>query len=143
MEKSDTVYFTEDEELANITHEIFSQAGNPIRVNGDNEVDVSTAIVGSGPAFLLKMAQSMSEEAQAQGISKTISDKFAIGALKGVNSVDNIPETIQKITSKGGTTEIGLSTLDKNNFDHIIKSTIQDTISRGNELDFKVKYRLN
>ena len=51
-----------------ITNTIFSHGGNPIKVSHETDIDVATAIIGSGPAFILKLCQAMDAEASLQNV---------------------------------------------------------------------------
>ena len=138
---SDTVYYSQNDKLANETRELFVLGGDPIRVYNDTDIDVATAIVGSGPAFFLEMSRIMSEEAKSQGISSVVADAFAknamtVAAQSAYESSFN--EKIEKIASKGGTTEAGLNTLARYNFSNAVSSAIRQAITRGSEIDFEV-----
>lgn len=137
---SDTVFYSEKEDLADLTEEIFSLGGKPIRVAEDSHVDVATTIIGSGPAYYLKMLEAMSEEAQTQGVPKILAEEFAEGALSAANVVrkKNAAQLIKRISSKGGTTAAATEILDRYTFSKIINSALRGSLARVNEIDFAV-----
>jgi pyrroline-5-carboxylate reductase len=136
--KSDTAFYTNDKALEEMTHTIFSHGGSPIKVSNETDIDVATAIVGSGPAFILKLCQAMSTEADSQRVPTHLAPKFAMASLKAAASIEDF-STITQITSKGGTTEAGLNIMKRYNFDNIIKSTVRACIAKSHELDHKTR----
>ncbi|MEE9573658.1 MAG: pyrroline-5-carboxylate reductase dimerization domain-containing protein [Candidatus Neomarinimicrobiota bacterium] len=136
--KSDTAFYTNDKELGELTNTIFSHGGSPIKVNNETDIDVATAIIGSGPAFILKLCQAMSDEADSQRVPTHLAPKFAMASLKAAASMEDL-STITQITSKGGTTENGINIMNRYNFDNIIKSTIRSCIAKSHELDHKTR----
>ncbi len=136
--KSDTAFYTNDKALEEMTHTIFSHGGSPIKVSNETDIDVATAIVGSGPAFILKLCQAMSDEADSQRVPTHLAPKFAMASLKAASSMEDLSK-ISQITSKGGTTEAGLNIMKRYNFDNIIKSTIRTCIAKSHELDHKTR----
>jgi pyrroline-5-carboxylate reductase len=136
--ESDTAFYTNDKALGELTNTIFSHGGSPIKVGNETDIDVATAIIGSGPAFILKLCQAMSTEADSQRVPTHLAPKFAMASLKAAASIEDF-STITQITSKGGTTEAGLNIMKRYNFDNIIKSTIRTCIAKSHELDHKIR----
>ena len=136
--KSDTAFYTNDKALEEMTHTIFSYGGNPIKVSNETDIDVATAIIGSGPAFIIKLCQAMNAEADSQRVPPHLASQFAMASLKAAASMEDLSK-ISQITSKGGTTEAGINIMNKYNFDNIIKSTIRSCIAKSHELDHKTR----
>ena len=136
--KSDTAFYTNDKELGELTNTIFSHGGSPIKVNNETDIDVATAIIGSGPAFILKLCKGMNAEASLQNVPTHLASQFVVASLKAAASMEDL-STITQITSKGGTTEAGIDIMNRYGFDNIIKSTIRSCISRSHELDHKIR----
>jgi len=136
--KSDTAFYTTDPSLAQITNTIFSHGGDPIKVSNETDIDVATAIIGSGPAFILKLCQAMDAEASLQNVPSHLASQFIVASLKAAASIEDFGK-ISQITSKGGTTEAGINIMNRYGFDNIIKSTIRSCISRSHELDHKIR----
>ena len=136
--KSDTAFYTNDKELGELTNTIFSHGGSPIKVNNETDIDVATAIIGSGPAFILKLCKGMNAEASLQNVPTHLASQFVVASLKAAASMEDLSK-ISQITSKGGTTEAGINIMNRYGFDNIIKSTIRSCISRSHELDHKIR----
>mgnify|MGYP001158202067 CR=1 FL=1 len=136
--KSDTAFYTNDKALEEMTDTIFSHGGSPIKVSNERDIDTATAIIGSGPAFILKLCHAMSEEAEWQRVPSHLAPKFAMASLKAAASMEDLSK-ISQITSKGGTTEAGLRVMNKYNFDNIIRSTVRTSISKSHELDHETR----
>jgi len=107
-------------------------------VSNETDIDTATAIVGSGPAFILKLCQAMNAEAECQRVATHLASQFAMASLKAAASMEDF-STITQITSKGGTTEAGLNIMKRYNFDNIIKSTVRTCIAKSHELDHKIR----
>ncbi len=136
--ESDTAFYTNDKALGELTNTIFSHGGSPIKVGNETDIDVATAIIGSGPAFILKLCKGMNAEASLQNVPTHLASQFVLASLKAAASMEDLGK-ISQITSKGGTTEAGINILNRYGFDNIIKSTIRTCISRSHELDHKIR----
>lgn len=91
---------------------IFSHLGKCIEVN-ERQLDIITAISGSGPAFFYTMANDIMATGMAYGLSeedaRLLISQTMIGAGQMLQTQTDSPETLAKnVTSKGGTTEAGL-----------------------------------
>ena len=145
-ETSNSVIYSECNELAKYTEEIFKKTGNPIRVKDENFMDIATSLVGTSPAIFLKMAEVMSKEAVDLGLPKDLALEFAKAGLLAANSIKNdhedLSQTIEKITSPGGTTQVALKVLERYDFEEAIISAIRKATSRGIEIDIAVERQI-
>ncbi len=105
---------------------LLNTTGKTVYVDSEEAIDASTAISGSGPAYVFYFMQSMIEAAKGMGFSQSEAELLVAQTFKG--AVDlyqkgnfNCAEWIQKVASKGGTTEAALNTWYTNN----LKSSIQ------------------
>jgi len=118
---------------------IFSAAGQALFVEREELLDVVTAVSGSGPAFVYLFIDALIEAGGARGLARELGQQLVlqtlIGSVKMVAaSKEPIPAMIQRVASKGGTTEAGLRVLEENHFREMIRKTIEAAADRAREL---------
>ncbi len=92
-------------------------AGETVWVNAEAEIDLVTAISGSGPAYYFLLTEALIEAGEALGLSKDVAAKLAratfIGAGALMDAETRSPAQMRhSVTSPGGTTEAALNILD-------------------------------
>jgi len=97
-----------------------------------------TAIFGSGPAFLLKFIDIMRSKMAGSGIDEAGLNRMFAGLLHGTSryysaycndlTIDNL---IEKIASKGGTTEAGINYMIENNIEVLFENVIEIAQNRA------------
>lgn len=106
---------TGDMEAKNIALEIFTCIGEAVFVNSEKELDIATAIVGSGPAFLAIIAEALADGAVKVGLDRHLSAHFVQGLFSGTASLlrHSHPAVIKdSVMSPGGTTAVGVAELE-------------------------------
>lgn len=126
-----------DEALA---ERLFKGVG-PLVVRIDESLmDAFTAVAASGPAYLLYLAQAMSEAAVKLGFAPETADRIVRQTLAGsaelLRQSSESPEELRaRVTSKGGTTEAAIRVLDAaGQLDAVVRA-ITAARDRGRELD--------
>ena len=125
-------------ELLMVRH-LLDTTGTSIRVSSEKFIDASTGISGSGPAYVFYFMQSMLEAAQKMGFSDydskiLVSNTFE-GAIELFNQSDISPESwINKVASKGGTTQAAIDSMDDNNVKQLIEDAAYAAFDRAVEL---------
>lgn len=107
---------TGDKEAQNEAIEIFSSIGRTLWVNTENQLDIATALAGSGPAFLAIVAEALADGAVKAGLERTYSVELVRGLFEGTTALleDNHPAIIKdSVMSPGGTTAQGLAKLEE------------------------------
>lgn len=122
-----------------LARRIFDSVGETVFVDQEEMLDAVTAVSGSGPAFVALFADAMIEAGQAAGLGAELSRRLVLKTLSGTSQLirgmrDTIPSFIEKVASKGGTTEAGLSVLTEAKFRETIGQTIQKAMERAKEL---------
>jgi pyrroline-5-carboxylate reductase len=124
---------------------LLNTTGKSIRVSNENLIDASTGISGSGPAYVFYFMQSMMEAALQMGFSKNdskvlVSQTFT-GAIELFNQSSLSPNSwMEKVASKGGTTQAALDSMDDNNVNELIKEAAFAAFSRAVELGKENQY---
>jgi len=117
-----TVY-TSSEDVTRIelvmVQNILNSTGKTIYVDKEQLIDASTAISGSGPAYVFFYIQSLIDSAQTLGFSKSEAELLAYNTFKGTIDLFNkhnysCEEWISKVASRGGTTEAALNSFTAN-----------------------------
>ena len=103
--------------LTTIISKIFKSIGEILWVKKESDLDIVTAISGSGPAYIFYFIDTMIKSAVELGLDKKNAKKLVIQTVIGSGktgiSIDNFAEQISKVASKGGTTEAAINLLNK------------------------------
>lgn len=119
------------EEELQLISDLLQFSGELMEVESEKLVDASTSISGTGPAYVFYFMKCLMESAMNLGFSKSQAEKLVSQTFKGSISLffasNHSPETwIQRVASKGGTTEAALKYLkDERVNDHIIEAARQ------------------
>ena len=83
----------------------------------EREIDMVTAVSGSGPAYVFLLAEALAEAGERLGLSPDVAARLARATVEGAGellhrSPDVSPATLrQNVTSPGGTTAAALAVL--------------------------------
>ena len=131
-----------DEEIIRIAVALLSSFGQVKQIR-EEQMNISTGISGSGPAFVFKFINAFYKNAVKNGINKKTALEMALGTIIGsVNTVyariDNddvvLDELVDSVCSKGGTTIQGVNYLDESNFEDVVSTAIDKAIARAEEM---------
>ena len=129
---------TNKSNLTTIISKIFKSIGEILWVKKESDLDIVTAISGSGPAYIFYFIDTMIKSAVELGLDKKNAKKLVIqtviGSGKAGISIDNFAEQISKVASKGGTTEAAINLLNKKNLDVIFTQAIKAAYSKSKEI---------
>lgn len=118
--------------------DLFKCLGKVIQVE-ENQIDIVTAISGSSPAFYYYFIDSIAKSAQNMGFDYNIAllaaAQSALGAAKMILETGVAPEIlIDNVTTKGGTTEVGMNILKSRLVDKIIDEAVVGTADKAAKL---------
>lgn len=128
---------TGDKEAQKLAIDIFKSIGNTIWVNTENQLDLATAVAGSGPAYLALIAESLIDGAVRSGLERNISTNLVKGLFAGFTHLimNTHPALIKDlVTSPGGTTAAGLNALEE--------GKVRDSVSKAVEAAYNKAYEL-
>ncbi len=105
---------------------LFSHSGKTIFLTNENQIDMSTAISGSGPGFVFNIIDAMEKAAIDLGFKKNIAKTLVLETFRGsinllIKSNDSAENLVNKVATKGGTTEAGLNIMKVNKLHKIFK----------------------
>jgi len=111
-------------------YEIFNKIGKAIKVNSEKELDIATAIAGSGPAFLALVAEAISDGGVLCGLNRELSYELTAGLFHSFAAINKKPSEIKdSVMSPAGTTASGYESLEegnvRNSFIKAIKSAYE------------------
>ncbi len=133
--KASTTALTGDEEAREIGETILSKIGEVIWVNSDDEIDMATAIIGSGPAFLAMIAEAVSDAGVYTGLKRDISEKLTRGLFKSFAAMEENFATIKnQVMSPKGTTAEGVFTLESEGVRGSIMKGIINTYAKSKKI---------
>lgn len=121
-----------------LAQELFSAVGLVLDVQ-EKDLDVVTALSGSGPAYVYLLIESLVEAGVAHGLSpevaRTLATHTVVGAGRMVLSTGEEPGKLRdKVTSKGGTTQAGLEALRAAGFSEAVGQAVAKATRRSQEL---------
>ncbi|NVK22567.1 MAG: pyrroline-5-carboxylate reductase [Kangiellaceae bacterium] len=119
---------------------VFNAVGNSVWILDEQQMDLVTAVSGSGPAhyflFLEAVIQSAVEQGMDAETAKQLAVQTALGAAQMVsqNSATDIAELRANVTSPGGTTAAAIESFQTHDFAEIIDTALKASVRRGKEL---------
>jgi len=120
---------TGDEALKKEAEELFKAIGKTVWLSSEKEVDIATAVAGSGPAYLALIHEALCDGAVKQGMKRTDAIKVTNGLFDGFGElIQTIHPAILKdgVMSPGGTTAAGYSALERGNVRSSCINAIED-----------------
>jgi pyrroline-5-carboxylate reductase len=135
--------FTESEAVTRVellmVRNLLDTTGVSIHVDTEQYIDKSTGISGSGPAYVFYFMQSMLEAAKKMGFSDNDSKVLVSHTFEGAITLfqeSNLTPTkwMDRVASKGGTTQAALDDMEGNNVNELIKSAAYAAFNRAVEL---------
>ncbi len=105
-------------------------------LTSEDQIDIVTALSGSGPAYFFHLMECMQKAAEDLGLPHDVSRLFtlqtALGAAKMAMESDVDVATLrQRVTSPGGTTESALKVFDKSGFEKMCQQAMEAARDRG------------
>lgn len=102
-------------------------------------LDLVTAVSGSGPAYFFLLSQKLIESAYEMGMKVDVAKKLvyqtAMGSGRVMAESGDDPETlIERVASKGGTTEAALKVFQKQGLGKIVQDAVKAAYKRSKEL---------
>ena len=136
------IYFDDliESEDRKIIGSIFSSIGQNIIFDDELMIDQSTAISGSGPAYVFYLMQSCMEAATKIGLpledaKKLGYETFAGACATAKKNLDDLDKLIENVSSKGGTTEAAIKSFDESNIKEIFNQAVKNAYNRALEIN--------
>ncbi len=122
-----------------IMQNLINTTGKSVYVEDENMIDAATAISGSGPAYVYYFMEAMIQAGVKMGFSlsqaELLVNQTFIGAVHLHNQSElTCTDWINRVASKGGTTEAALNVLQQNNTNSVIDAALFAAFNRAKEL---------
>jgi len=114
--------------------------GAVIWIDDEAHMDAVTALAGSGPAFIYRVIDALTNGGEAAGLPHAVAAQLAIkmtegAAILAATSTETPEALAARVTSPGGTTAAGLAVLDAGKaLDRLMTQTLRAARDRGTEL---------
>ncbi len=103
-----------NEEERQQTEKILQAVGMTVWVKDEAQIDVITAVSGSGPAYVFYFIEALETAAQSLGLDAAAAHQLAVQTFVGASQLvamsdESVATLRERVTSKGGTTEAALT----------------------------------
>lgn len=122
-----------------LAENIMRAVGIALWVSKEDDLDIVTAVSGSGPAYYFLMMEAMEKTAQELGLDEHIArllvQQTALGAAKiALESSESPQQLRQRVTSPGGTTEKAIAAFEQGGFHALVANALQAARDRSIEM---------
>ena len=122
-----------------LAESILSAAGSTLWVADEAMLDPVTAISGSGPAYVFYFIEALQQSAHEMGFSAADARKLAVETFVGTarlaaQSPEDVTVLRERVTSKGGTTERALASMQTDRVKELIVRALHAANQRAHEL---------
>lgn len=130
-------------EILSFSKKILSVLGEELYVEDEILIDMSTALSGSGPAYMFLFMDALINAGISIGMSKQMSVKLVHQTLLGsielaIGSKFEPTELKKMVTSPGGTTEAALNKFEEGGFSGLVYEAVFAAFERGKFLGEKL-----
>lgn len=120
--------------------DLLSALGEALWFDEEGDLDIVTAVSGSGPAYFFRMGEALSNAGTKAGLSEQSAMRLARATLIGAAALADadersLAELRQEVTSPGGTTAAGLAAMDQEQgIDRLMADVVLAARQRSEEL---------
>ena len=140
--ESATAYFvSEGVSDAHVAHAeyLIASCGKSWRVSSEALIDLSTAVAGSGPAYLCWLGEQIEAVARDHGLSCRDAHELVLQTFKGAvayleHSRDAFASLRERVTSPNGTTFAALSVLAREKGEQVVRAAVEAAFIRAQQL---------
>lgn len=121
------------------TERIMGAVGETVWVDREDDIDSVTAVSGSGPAYVFYFIEALEQAARDLGMSRETARRLAIATFTGASklaaqSSEDAAVLRARVTSKGGTTERALVSMEADAVKAAIGRAVKAAAERSREL---------
>lgn len=116
--------------------QLFTNSGLTAWLDNENEMDIFTAISGSGPAYFFLFLEAMAKAGEKLGLPKDLSKAFTLQTMFGAAQLAQVSqlsfdELRKQVTSPGGTTAAAIEVFQQKNIEQIFFDAIAAACNRA------------
>lgn len=129
--------YLENDDFKELTIDIWRSVGDIVFLDKESLINPSSAIAGSGPAYLGLIAEALIDAGVREGLSLDISRKLVVGLFKGFGELLEYKDATNirlDTTSPGGTTTEGVYILETAG----VRGSIRKAVARVNKKAHKI-----
>jgi pyrroline-5-carboxylate reductase len=118
---------------------IMTSTGEFLWLDSEDQLDVVTAMSGSGPAYLFYFMEAMTTAGVEMGLSREQAHQLTVATFVGASELarrsDESPKILrQRVTSKGGTTDAAISSMEEDDLQAQFINAIYAARKRAKQL---------
>ena len=126
-------------EQRQLAEDVMSAVGFVSWVTQDSDIDIVTAVSGSGPAYFFLFMEAMQASAVEMGLSEELARELTYHTAAGAaalarSSADDIATLRRKVTSPGGTTEQAILQFENGDLRGLVSAALNAARTRSVEL---------
>lgn len=126
--------------MRKLAQSLLAALGETVWVKAEKDMDIVTAVSGSGPAYVFLLVEALTNAAIAEGLPRAVAEKLARQTIVGAGALlagdgRSAADLRKAVTSPGGTTEAALRVLmAKPGLDGLMKRGVSAARKRGTAL---------
>lgn len=122
-----------------LAQRVIAPTGEYLWIDAEEQLDVVTALSGSGPAYVFFFLEAMTAAGVEMGLSREQAHRLSVGTFVGASELarasDDPPEVLrQRVTSRGGTTYAAITSLQQDGVDAMFRKALHAARQRAKEL---------
>lgn len=126
-------------EQRRLAEQLLAAVGMTVWIDNERQMDVVTALSGSGPAYAFLLAEAMQAAAERLGLPATAAQQLTAQTLLGaarmlLESGESAEQLRRRVTSPGGTTQAAIEHFQQADLAGIVAGAISAAARRGAEL---------
>ena len=118
-----------------LAERVCAAVGCTVWVQRESDLDIVTALSGSGPAYFFLLAEQLAAAAVRQGLDAATAELLARQTLRGAGALaagtTTLAQEREAVTSQGGTTAAALAVLQAGGFDKLVDGALAAAAQRS------------
>jgi len=128
-----------DQETTDFVASMLKAIGDELKFSDEKNVDIATALSGSGPGYVFVMIEAMADAGVELGlpvhVARHLASQTVLGSAALQRETGKHPAELRNmVTSPAGTTAAGLAALENGGFRATIADAVRTAFERGEEL---------
>lgn len=129
-----------DSDVREEVEALMASLGTAEWLSGEDQMDLVTALAGSGPAFVYRVIDTLAAGAAALGLPRDQADRLALAMVEGASALAAASpygpgELARRVASPGGVTQVGLDVLDADDrLARLMEDTLRGARDRSAEM---------
>lgn len=128
-----------DADQHRLADRLLRAVGELIWLKDEADLDLVTAMSGSGPAYFYRFAEALAEAGVAAGLPRDAASRLARSTFTGsaalaASRADALEVLRMEVTSPSGTTAAALATLEAADLGNVVETAVRAAVARAREL---------